>query len=53
MKDKLIKLAKQPTTWLGLAAILGAAIGLPTGSEEQMATLIAGLIGVVYPEKTE
>lgn len=53
MKEKLIKLAKQKTTWIGVAAVLGAVLGLPTGSEEQIATLILGIIGIVYPEKVE
>lgn len=51
MKEKLIALAKQKTTWLGIAAIIGASLGLPTGSEEQIAVLVAGVFGVVYPEK--
>lgn len=51
MKEKLIAIAKQKTTWLGIAALIGAAIGLPTGSEEQIALLLAGVVGVVYPEK--
>lgn len=53
MKEKLIALCKQKTTWLGIAALIGAAVGLPTGSEEQIAVLIAGIVGVVYPEKTK
>lgn len=53
MKEKLITLAKQKTTWLGIAALLGASIGLPTGSEEQIAVLLAGIIGVIYPGKAK
>lgn len=53
MKEKLVTLAKQKTTWLGIAALLGAVIGLPTGSEEQIAVLLAGIIGVIYPEKVK
>ena len=51
MKEKLIALAKQKTTWIGVAALIGATVGLPTGSEEQIAVLLAGIVGVVYPEK--
>lgn len=51
MKDKLIALGKQKTTWFGIAALLAAGFGLPTGSEEQIALLIAGVVGVIYPEK--
>ncbi len=53
MKEKLIKLGKQPTTWMGLVAVLGAVLGLPTGSGEQLATLLAGVVGIIYPEKVE
>lgn len=53
MKEKLIALAKQKTTWFGIAALIGAAVGLPTGSEEQIAALLAGIIGVIYPEKVK
>ena len=53
MKEKLINLAKQKTTWIGIAALIGAAVGLPTGSEEQIAVLLAGIVGIVYPEKAE
>lgn len=53
MKEKLIALAKQKTTWIGIAAVLGAVLGLPTGSEEQIATLILGIVGIIYPEKVE
>jgi len=51
MKEKLIALAKQKSTWLGIAALIAAAVGLPTGSEEQVALLLAGIVGVAYPEK--
>lgn len=51
MKDKVIKIAKQKTTWFGIAAVIAAFAGLPVGSSEQIATLIVGLLGVVYPEK--
>lgn len=51
VKEKLIVVAKQKTTWIGIAALIGAAIGLPTGSEEQVAVLLAGIVGVIYPEK--
>lgn len=53
MKDKLIALAKQKTTWIGIAALIGASIGLPTGSEEQIAVLLAGIVGIIYPEKAK
>lgn len=53
MKEKIVALAKQKTTWLGVAAIIGAAIGLPTGSEEQIAVLLSGIVGVLYPEKAK
>ena len=51
MKEKLIALLKQKTTWFGIAALIGAAVGLPAGSEEQIAALLAGVVGVIYPEK--
>ena len=51
MKEKLITLAKQKTTWIGIAALVAAAFGLPAGSGEQIAVLLAGVIGVIYPEK--
>ena len=51
MKEKLIKLAKQKTTWFGVAALIVAALGLPSGSEEQIVALLAGVVGVIYPEK--
>jgi len=51
MKEKLIKIGKQKTTWLGLALLVGALGGLPLGSGEQLAGLLAGVIGVLYPEK--
>lgn len=53
MKDKLIALAKQKTTWIGVAALAGALLGLPAGSGEQIVTLILGVIGIIYPEKVE
>lgn len=53
MKDKLMNLLRQKTTWLGIAALVVASLGLPSGSEEQIAILIAGLAGVFYPEKTK
>lgn len=53
MKEKLIKLAKQKTTWVGIAALLVAALGLPVGSGEQIAGLLAGIVGIVYPEKVD
>lgn len=51
MKEKIIALAKQKTTWLGVAAIAAAALGLPVGSVEQIVSLVVGVLGVVYPEK--
>lgn len=51
MKEQLIALGKQKTTWLGIAALIAAGFGLPTGSGEQLALLLAGVVGVVYPEK--
>ena len=51
MKEKLIALAKQKTTWFGVAAIAAAALGLPIGSVEQIVSLIVGAVGVIYPEK--
>jgi hypothetical protein len=53
MKETMVKLLKQKTTWIGVAAILGAFLGLPAGSGEQIATLIAGVVGVIYPEKVD
>mgnify|MGYP000894671554 CR=1 FL=1 len=51
MKEKLIEIGKQKTTWLGLTLLVGALAGLPLGSGEQLAGLLAGLVGVLYPEK--
>lgn len=51
MKERLIAFGKQKTTWLGLALLLGAGLGLPLGSGEQLATLLAGIVGVLYPPK--
>ena len=53
MKEKLINLAKQKTTWLGIAALIGASLGLPVGSGEQIAVLLAGVVGVAFPEKVK
>lgn len=53
MKEKLIVLAKQKTTWVGIAAGIAALVGLPTGSEEQIVGLILGVIGIIYPEKAK
>ena len=49
MKARLIAMGKQKTTWLGLALLVGAGLGLPLGSGEQLATLLAGIVGVLYP----
>lgn len=51
MKEKIVKIAKQKTTWIGVALVIGASLGLPVGSEEQIAGLLAGIIGIIYPEK--
>lgn len=51
MKEKIIALAKQKTTWFGVVAIVASALGLPVGSVEQIASLIVGVLGVIYPEK--
>lgn len=51
MKEKLIKLGKQKSTWLGVAMLIGSALGLPLGSGEQLAGVLAGIVGVLYPEK--
>jgi hypothetical protein len=52
-KDKLLDLLKQKTTWVGVVALLVAGFGLPTGSEEQLAGFIAGIVGLIYPEETD
>lgn len=51
MQEKLIRIGKQKSTWLGVAMLVGAALGLPLGSGEQLAGILAGLVGVLYPEK--
>lgn len=51
MKDKLIAIAKQKSTWAGVAALLVAALGLPAGSNEQIVILLTGIAGIVWPEK--
>lgn len=51
MKEKVLVIAKQKSTWFGIAAVIAAFAGLPVGSSEQIATLIVGVLGVVYPEK--
>lgn len=53
MKEKLIALGKQKSTWAGVAALIVASLGLPTGSEGQIALLLAGIVGIVYPEKSK
>lgn len=53
MKDELIKLGKQKSTWVGIALFIGAIFGLPAGSGEQIAGLLAGVVGIIYPEKAE
>ena len=53
MKDKLINLGKQRSTWVGVAALLVAGVGLPAGSEEQVIALLVGIVGVIYPEKVD
>ena len=51
MKEKIVAVVKQKTTWFGVAAIAASALGLPIGSVEQIVSLIVGVVGVVYPEK--
>ena len=51
MKEKLIKIGKQKTTWLGVGLLIGAVLGLPLGSGEQLSAVLAGIVGVLYPEK--
>jgi len=51
MNNKLKALLKQKTTWLGLAAIAIAAFGLDSFSAEQVATVMAGIAAVAFPEK--
>jgi len=51
MKEKIVKIAKQKTTWAGIALIIAVSLGLPAGSGEQIAGLLAGIIGIIYPEK--
>lgn len=53
MKEKLIALAKQKSTWVGVVAIAGAYFGLDAGSVEQLSTMIAGLASILYPEKAK
>lgn len=49
--DTAKNLLRQKSTWAGLAAIVIALAGLDSFSAEQIATIIAGIFGVIYPEK--
>lgn len=53
MKEKLIALGKQKSTWAGVAALIVASLGLPIGSEGEIALLLAGIVGIIYPGKTK
>lgn len=53
MNEKVKKLIKQKSTWLGLAAIAISAFGLESFSAEQVAGVIAGIAAVLFPEKTK
>lgn len=51
--DAVKKLLKQKSTWAGIAAIIIALAGLDSASAEQFAVTLAGVFGVLYPEKVE
>lgn len=46
-------LFRQKSTWAGIAAIVIALAGLDSASAEQFAVILAGVFGVLYPEKVE
>lgn len=50
-KQALISLLRQKTTWIGIAALVVAGFGLENLSAEQIAVAVAGLVGIIYPEK--
>jgi hypothetical protein len=49
-KEILISLLKQPTTYMGILAVISAFFGLEDFSTEQVSLMIAGLVGVLIPE---
>lgn len=49
--DAVKSLLKQKSTWAGIAAIIIALAGLDSASAEQFAVILAGVFGVLYPEK--
>lgn len=51
-KKRLIKLAKEPSTYAGLGLIIGALLGLPIGSGEQIGVLLAGILSTYLKEGT-
>lgn len=50
MKKELKLILKEKTTWIGIAAIMLASLGLDTFSPEQLATVIAGGVAIWFPE---
>lgn len=52
-KERLIKLAKEPSTYAGLGLVIGALLGLPVASGEQVGVLLAGIISMFLSEGSE
>lgn len=50
-KDALQERLMEKTTWIGLAGIVVSLLGLPAGSEEQLAILLASIIPLLWAEK--
>lgn len=51
INPELKKILKEKTTWVGLATIIVASLGLESFSAEQLAAVIAGGLAVIYREK--
>jgi len=53
-KDKIIELAKQPSTWRGLSIFLGAiGVGIAPALVLEIGTAVATIIGVVEMVRDE
>lgn len=49
--EKAVSLLKEPSTYGGFAAVLGAFFGFDMFSPEQIAVVITGLFGMFISEK--
>lgn len=49
--EKAVSLLKEPSTYGGLAAVLGSFFAFDMFTPEQITVVIAGLLGMFLPEK--